>query len=51
MRTLHNYKASPEFGEERKLKVESMSQEESPLLPSGVCFYLTLFAKVGNFLK
>ena len=42
-------KASPEFGKERKL--ERVSQEETPLLPSGVCFYLTLFAKLGNFLK
>ena len=32
-------------------KKREMAQEETPLLPSGVCIFLTLFAKLGNFLK
>ena len=32
-------------------KKKEVTQEETCLLPSGVCFFLTLFAKLGHFLK
>ena len=40
--------ASLEYGEEKR---GDPTREETRLLPSGVCFFLTLFARLGHFLK
>ena len=49
-------KQNPEGTVSWKLRLNSgkkkeITQEETRLFPSGVCFFLTLFAKLGNFLN